>query len=185
MKRLSPIKLVSPLFSLHMYLDRAGHWLICAGLMEIPVSVLQMPLRGSRLLREPDPIFISNLKDNMLRDPAGPGAAPLALFCMDKTATGEFNPKHKTVYKYEVLGGLHTFLAKSQLAQEVPDDLYMFVNADVYVGLTDDEALRLAVRHNQNSHFTHKVTHRDLVSNHLTWSLLHSKGNLRFLYMYL
>ena len=101
----------------------------------------------------------------MLRDPAGPGAAPLALLCMDKTTVEDFNSKHKKVYRYEVLGGLHTFLAKSQLAQEIPDnDMYKVVNAEVYVGLTDDEALRLAQRHNQNSHFTHKVTHRDLVS---------------------
>ena len=133
--------------------------------MEIPVSALPMPPRGSRLLCEPDPTFIKNLKDNMLRDPTGPGAAPIALLCMDKAKAGEFNAKHKTVYKYEVLGGLHTFLAKSQLSQEVPDNrLFKSVNAEVYVGLTDNEALRLALRHNQNSRFTHKVTHRDLVS---------------------
>ena len=136
--------------------------------MEIPVSAIQMPPRGSRLLREPDPIFISNLKENILRYPTGPGAAPLALLCMHRATTEEFNMKYKTVYKYEVLGGLHAYLAKSQLAQEVLDnDKYKFANAEIYVGLTDDEALRLALRHNQNSHFTHKVTHRDLVSNHV------------------
>ena len=43
--------------------------------MEIPVAALQKPPRGSRLLREPDPTFISNLKENVLRDPAGPGTA--------------------------------------------------------------------------------------------------------------
>lgn len=105
--------------------------------MEIPVAALQKPPRGSRLLWEPDPTFISNLKDNMLRDPASPGAAPLALLCMDKAMVEDFNSKHKNVYKYEVLGGLYTFLAKSQLAQQVPDnDMYKIVNADVYVGLT-------------------------------------------------
>ena len=134
------------------------------GLLKIPASALQVPPRGSRLLREPDPTFISNLKDNMLRDPVGPGAAPLALLCIDKTTKAEFNTKYKAVYKYEVLGGLHTYLARSQLSQEVPDnEHYRFVNGYVYVGLTDEEALRLATRHNQNSHFTHKITHRDLV----------------------
>ena len=51
-----------------------------------------------------------------------------------------------------MLGGLHTFLAKSQLAQEIPDN-YMFkvVNAKVYVDLRDDESLRLAQRYNENS----------------------------------
>ena len=57
----------------------------------------------------------------MLCDPAGPGAAPLALLCMDKAMVEDFNTKHKNVYKYEVLGRLHTLLAKSQLAQQVPD----------------------------------------------------------------
>ena len=72
------------------------------------------------------------------------GAAPLALFCMDKVTVKDFNSKHKNVYKYKVVGGLHTCLAKSQLAQEIPDNnMYKIVNAEVYVGLTD-ESLRLA-----------------------------------------
>ena len=64
---------------------------------------------------------------------------------MDKATVEDFNSKHKNVYKYEVLGRLHTFLAKSQLAQEIPDnDMYKVVNADVYVGLA---SLCLAQRH--------------------------------------
>ena len=48
---------------------------------------------------------------------------------------------------------------------EYPDNpFYKVETADVYVGLSDEEALRLAQRHNLNSHFVHKVTHRDLVS---------------------
>ena len=66
---------------------------------------------------------------------------------------------------YEVLGGLHTLLAKSQLAAEYPENSYFkCCLADVYIGLSDEEALRLSQRHNQTSHFVHKVTHRDLVS---------------------
>ena len=40
------------------------------------------------------------------------------------------------------------------------------VEAVVYAGLSDEQALRLALRHNVNSHFMHKMTFRDLVSNH-------------------
>lgn len=67
-------------------------------------------------------------------------------------------------YSYEVLGGLHTLMAKSQLISEIPDNPY-FKNclAEVYVGLSNEEALRLSQRHNQTSHFVHSVTHRDLV----------------------
>ena len=73
------------------------------------------------------------------------------------------------MYKYEVLGGLHTYMAKLQLSQEIPDNEYFkYVNAEVYAGLTDEQSLRLAQRHNQNSHFTHSVTHRDLVSKPLS-----------------
>lgn len=38
------------------------------------------------------------------------------------------------------------------------------VFSEVYVGLSDDESLRLASRHNTNGHFVHKMTHRDYVS---------------------
>ena len=100
---------------------------------------LQMPPKGSRLLREPDPTFIKNLKERMIRDPVGPGAAPLALLSLDKAVKEDFNSRHKAV---EVLGGLHTFLAKSQLSVELPDnEAFKRVHADVYVGLTDDEAM--------------------------------------------
>ena len=82
----------------------------------------------------------------------------------DVNSVSDFNPKYKNVYKYEVLGGLHTLMAKQQLSQEYPDNpYYSSVLADVYVCLTDEEALRLAQRHNENSNFVHKVTHRDLV----------------------
>ena len=102
----------------------------------------------------------------MLTDPAGPGAAPLAVLCKDVQRVSDFQKIYKAVYKYEVLGGLHTFTAKSQLAEEILGvEYYKYANVEAYVGLSDEQALRLAQRRNQNSHFTHSVTHRDLVSN--------------------
>ncbi len=51
---------------------------------------------------------------------------------------------------------------KDSIAAKSPDNtLLQTVLAEVYVGLTDDEALRLASRHNTNSHFIHKLIHRD------------------------
>ena len=65
---------------------------------------------------------------------------------------------------YEVLGGLHSLLAKSQLLAENPDNpFFKMCLCDVYVGLSDEETLRLSQRHNQTSHFTHSVTHHDLI----------------------
>lgn len=135
--------------------------------MELKVSQLIQPPRESRLLRQADPTFISNLKDKMVKDPAAPGAAPVAVLCKSVESVTDFNTKFKDVYKYEVLGGLHTMLAKTQLASEYPHcSFYKMVTAEVYIGLTDEQALRLAQRHNQTSHFTHKLTHRDLVRKH-------------------
>lgn len=84
-------------------------------------SQLSKPLRGSRLLREPDPVFIRGLKDNMLKDPVGTGASPLVVLCGDMHHPEEFQERYFSCYKYEVLGGLHTFMAKLQLLQEMPD----------------------------------------------------------------
>ena len=135
------------------------------GLMEIPISQLYQPPRESRLLREPDPTFVRRLKQKMMSDPAAPGATPMAVLCKD---IDDFNVKYKDVYKYEVLGGLHTLIAKSQLSQEYPDNTFFKkALAEVYVGLSDEQSLRLAQRHNLNSHFVHKITHRDLVINNI------------------
>ena len=137
---------------------------IYTGLMELPLSQLSQPPRESRLLREADPTFIRHLKLKMMQDPSAPGATPMAVLCKDIEEVTEFNVKHKNVYKYAVLGGLHTHIAKNQLMDEYPDNpFYKVVTADIYVGLSDKEALRLAQRHKQNFHFIHRVTHRDLV----------------------
>jgi len=139
-----------------------------SGLIQIPVANLQKSPCESRLLCETDPTFVRNLKENMVKDPAGPGASPVVVLCKDVNQPEEFQEKYKIVYKYEVLGGLHTYLAKVQLSQKFPEcSFYKYVNADVYVALSDEQALRLAQRHNQNAHFVHKITHRDLVSEYI------------------
>ena len=103
------------------------------------------------------------LKQKMMNDPAAPGATPMAVLCKD---IDDFNVKHKDVYKYEVLGGLCTLIAKSQLSQEYPDNTFFKkALAEVYVGLSDEQSLRLAQRHTLNSHFIHKIMHRHLVIN--------------------
>ena len=123
--------------------------IICIILLIFPNSQLQQPPKDSRHLREPDPTFIHNLKEHMIHYPSGPGASPFADVCKDICKLEEFQDRHKNVYKYEVLGGLHSFLVKCQLTQEFPQNLYFKVAmADVYVGLNDEQALHLAQRHN-------------------------------------
>lgn len=49
------------------------------GIMELPINNISKPPKGSRLLREPDNIFISELKKRIIKDPSAPGAAPMAV----------------------------------------------------------------------------------------------------------
>ena len=78
---------------------------------------------------------------------------------------------------YEVAGGLHNYTAKKELAEGYPHNpFYKKVEAVVYGGLSDEQALRPALQHNVNGHFVHKMTFRDLVSshNHITLLVEHS-----------
>ena len=135
------------------------------GLYNIQVSQLVEAPRESRLLRVVDNIFVEKLKEKMILDPSAPGATPMVVLCKDVINIQQFNEKFLNVYKYEVLGGLHTLKAKNQLIEEYPENpFYQQAIAEIHVGLSDEQALRLAQRHNLNSHFVHKITHRDLVN---------------------
>jgi len=129
--------------------------------MELPIQQLTPPPRESRLLRTANPDFVENLKNQIKKDPAAPGKTPMVVLCQE---VSEFNQRLKNVYSYEVLGGLHTFLAKQKLMAEYPENpYYKTALADVYLGLNDEESLRIAQRHNATTHYIHKVTHRDMV----------------------
>ena len=56
-------------------------------------------------------------------------------------------------FRYEVAGG------KKELLSEVPLNPYFkTMNAEVYCNMSDEQALRLALRHNLNGHLVHKMT---------------------------
>ena len=94
-----------------------------------------------------------------MNDPSAPGASPMVVLRKD-VAVEAFNPKYLSVYKYEVLGGMHSLLVKTQLTAEQPDNPYFKAAlAEVYVALSDEQSLKFAQRHNLNSHFVHKITH--------------------------
>ena len=132
--------------------------------MDIAVSNLHEP-PTSRLLRKIDSVFVEGLKQRLKNDPAAPGIPPFAVMCKNIRKVEEFNERHKDVYQYEVLGGLHGAKARQALLLEQPGvEAYSRMFCIIYCGLTDEEALRLAARHNINGHYNHKMTHRDYVS---------------------
>lgn len=69
------------------------------GIMELPIEQITPPPKQSRLLRDPDSVFISNLKKKMIEDPSAPGATPMAVICKDVVCAGSFDVKFKNVYK--------------------------------------------------------------------------------------
>ena len=100
--------------------------------------------------------FCRTLKKKRKNDPSSRGVPPIAVLCKDSGVT--IPEKHqdclKDVYDYEVLGGQHTTTAQLELHRKHPDNsLYTYILSEVYVGLTNDEALRFASRHNVNGNF--------------------------------
>ena len=124
------------------------------------MSALEEP-PPPRLLRRVDEIFVDNLKKRLRSDPNAPGVPALAVTCKNVEKKELFKERHKDIYRYEVNGGLHSAKARQGLANE--NTIFSTVQAVVYVGLSDEEALRLASRHNVNGHYNHRMTHRDYV----------------------
>ena len=118
-----------------------------------------------RCLRSIDTVFVEVLAKKFEKDLSAPGVPPIAALCTSVSSLGDFDTKRKDAYRYELLGEQHTALARREVAKKHPDNMQLQqVLAEVYVGLSDDEALRLASRHNTNGHFVHHMTHHDYVS---------------------
>ncbi len=101
------------------------------------------------------------------KDPSAPGVPPISVLCISVESIEVFDTNRVNAYKYELLGGQHTALARRIVAAKSPDNtLLQTVLAEVYAcwsDMDDEAALRLASRHN-TSNFIHKMTYRDYVS---------------------
>ena len=64
---------------LYHLLSYPNFWLF-SGLMELNVAMLEEPPL-SRLLHSIDEVFLSSLKDRLVRDPMGPGIPPISVTC--------------------------------------------------------------------------------------------------------
>ena len=83
--------------------------------------------------------------DKMVLHPSAPRATPMGLLCKDVSLLELLNENFINVYKCEVLGGLHTLKAKAQLSHMYQDNpFFQHTLAEVYIELTDEQALRLS-----------------------------------------
>lgn len=114
-------------------------------------------------MRDHDEQFVKALKEEMKKNPTRLVSPIVGIPVL--SFQQEFDRKHPNYYKYETIGGNHSRIALQELLDEHPSDQrYKSRQVAVYSGLTNDQALKLAARHNQATSFTHAVTTQDKVS---------------------
>ena len=116
---------------------------------------------ASRLLRPVDEIFVHDLKENMVKNPSKDATPLVGLIVLGDGE--EFDEERKESYEYETLGGNNSRVALQQLVKERDDPRFRTRLVSVYQGLTDDEALRLAAKHNAVTSLHHAVSTSDKV----------------------
>ena len=133
------------------------------GQFYIPVENIKLP-SPNRMIRQVDEQFLEKLKKNMERHPNG-SYEPLYLVIKDIRKKEDFSKDNVDRYNYEVLGGTHNVLATQQMLEKHPDStVFRGRYARLFVGLSDEEALWLASRHNSSGCFRHEMTFQDEAS---------------------
>ena len=131
------------------------------GCFEIPLSCLKPP-NASRCLREPDRVFIDSLKKEMQDNPTTLVSPIVGLVSLN--SGDEYDNRHPNSYEYETIGGNNSRIALQELSAQFPNNQCFKTRlVAVYVGLSDDDALRLASKHNRATSFTHSMTTQDKV----------------------
>jgi hypothetical protein len=115
------------------------------------------------MIRSVDDEFLAQLITNMEQHPNG-SYEPLYLYVKEMKTKLEFSGNDVNEYRYEVLGGTHNVLATKKLSVKYPDKkIFKGRYARLFVGLTDEESLWLASRHNSSGCFRHEMTYQDEV----------------------
>ena len=126
---------------------------------------------ASRCLREPDRVFIDGLKKEMQDNPTTLVSPLVGLVALNSGDT--YDNRHPNSYQYETIGGNNSRIALQELAAQFPDNKCFKTRlVAVYVRLTDEDALRLASKHNRATSFTHSMTTQDKVRDPCVCSLL-------------
>lgn len=90
----------------------------------------------------------------------------------------QFESKHPSSYKYETIGGNNSRIALQELMEDNSHQFFKTRMAAVYIGLSDDLALRLVPKYNKAIDFTHSMTTQDMVMhimpdvNHTYYSII-------------
>ena len=147
------------MYFLFFYLD---------GLFYVWVSQIDLP-PPTRMIRRVEDVFLAQLQVNMEKNPNG-SYEPLYLYVKDLETKLEFSVNNLNEYRYEVLGGTHNVLATKKLFEKHPDQkIFKGRYARLFVGLSDEESLWLASRHNSSGSFRYEMTFQDEVSKNINY----------------
>ena len=128
----------------------------------VPIKQIVAP-PSNRMIRKVDETFLVQLTQNMENHPNG-SYEPLYLYVKNVDSQTEFEKDKIGSYEYEVLGGTHNVLATRKLSEKYPEKkIFQGRYARLFVGLSDEEALWLASRHNSSGCFRHEMTFQDEV----------------------
>ena len=139
-----------------------------AGYFELPVSLLIEPTK-KRLLRKVDQLFVDKLKAAMLENPSSDSAPIVALVCLKDGE--DFDASKSHTYHYETIGGNNSRQALQELNAECNHPLYRTRLVSVYKGLSDQQARRLAAKHNHATSLHHDMTTWDMGQGKLNRSI--------------
>ena len=119
----------------------------------------------SHAVRQIDPVFVEHLKAEMVANPTTDVAPMIGLLTLND---GEiFDRLHPEAYSYETLGGNNSRTALTELCNErqdlAADERYVKRTVSIYINLTDEEAQYLAIKHNRQQSFVHKMITQDKV----------------------
>ncbi len=128
---------------------------IHVGYYVLPISSLIEP-PASRLLRPIDDLFVESLKEAMKFNPSSDVAPIVGLVVLPEGQ--RFEESRKESYCYETLGGNNSRAALQALAEEVDNPVFRTRLVSVYQGLSDEDALRLAAKHNLATNLHHEMT---------------------------
>jgi hypothetical protein len=106
-------------------------------------------------------VFVDTLKAHMKRNPSRDVTPVVGLVQLQDEE--EFQEERRESYLYETLGGNNSRVAMQELLKE--EDLRFRTRlVSVYCHLTDNQALRLASKHNLATSVHHDMTTSDKVS---------------------
>ena len=133
------------------------------GTFTVPVSQLATPEKKKLLVRQIDGKAVDALKEKIIQHPNG-FYPRIPVIARNLTSANDFKEEDLPSLRLETLGNNHLRRASQELIQDQRFAECQFVanrEVTIYAGLTDDEAVALAIQHQLDQNRTHSLSFMD------------------------